>query len=102
MLGPMARKLRIQYPGALYHVMNRGDRREDIFLDDHDRNAFLTTLGQACEKTGWQVHAYCLMGNHFHLVVQTPQPNLSDGMRWLLQTYTSRFKPPASLLWPRL
>ena len=102
MLGPMARKLRIQYPGALYHVMNRGDRREDIFLDDHDRKAFLTTLGQACEKTGWQVHAYCLMGNHFHLVVQTPQPNLSDGMRWLLQTYTSCFKPPASLLWPRL
>ena len=87
----MARKLRIQYPGAIYHVMNRGDRREDIFLDDHDREGFLATLGQGCEKTGWQVHAHCLMGNHFHLVVETPQPNLSEGMKWLLQTYTSRF-----------
>ncbi len=53
----MARPLRIQYPGALYHVMSRGDRREDIFLDDYDRESFLATLGQACEKTGWQVHA---------------------------------------------
>ncbi len=57
MVGPMARPLRIQYPGALYHVMSRGDRREDIFLDDYDRESFLATLGQACEKTGWQVHA---------------------------------------------
>ena len=92
MLGPMARKLLIQYPGASYHLMNRGDRREDIFLDDHDRAGFLATLGQGGEKTGWQVHAYCLLGNHFHLVVETPQPNLSEGMKWLLQTYTSGFK----------
>jgi putative transposase len=87
----MARKLRIQYPGAIYHAMNRGDRREDIFLDDNDRQEFVVTLGEACERTGWQVHAYCLMSNHFHLVVETPQPNLSEGMKWLLQTYTSRF-----------
>ncbi|PWU17326.1 MAG: transposase [Verrucomicrobia bacterium] len=87
----MARSLRIQYPGAIYHVMNRGDQREDIFEDDTDRKSFLNTLGQACEKTGWQVHAYCLLRNHFHLVVETPQPNLSDGMKWLLQTYTGRF-----------
>jgi putative transposase len=87
----MARKLRIQYPGAIYHVMNRGDRREDIFADDQDRQCFVATLSEACEKTGWQVHAFCLMSNHFHLVVETPQPNLSDGMKWLLQTYTSRF-----------
>jgi REP element-mobilizing transposase RayT len=71
--------------------MNRGDRREDIFEDDEDRHRFLKTLGEACEKTGWQVHAYCLMSNHFHLVVETPQPNLVAGMKWLLGTYTVRF-----------
>ena len=58
----MARKLRIQYEGAIYHVMNRGDRRELIFRDDKDREMFLEALGQACVKTGWQVHALCLMG----------------------------------------
>ncbi len=87
----MARPLRIQYPGAIYHVMNRGDRREDIFVDDHDRKCFVETLGATCERTGWQVHAYCLMSNHFHVVIETPQANLSEGMKWLLQTYTSRF-----------
>ena len=87
----MARKLRVQYPGALYHVMNRGDRREPIFKDDDDRWRFLETLGQACGKTGWQVHAYCLMLNHFHLVVETPKANLVGGMKWFLGTYTSRF-----------
>ena len=87
----MARKLRIQYAGALYHVMNRGDRRDPIFADDEDRQRFLQTLTDACEKTGWQVQAYCLMSNHFHLVVETPQPNLVAGMKWLLGTYTSRY-----------
>lgn len=87
----MARKLRVEYSGAVYHVMNRGDRREAIFLDDEDRQRFLTTLGEACVKTGWQVHALCLMGNHFHLIIETPQPNLVAGMKWLLGTYTSRF-----------
>jgi REP element-mobilizing transposase RayT len=87
----MARKLRVEYPGAIYHVMNRGDRREPIFLDDADRQRFVETLGEACAKTGWQVHAYVLMPNHFHLVVETPQPNLVAGMKWFLGTYTSRF-----------
>jgi len=87
----MPRKLRVQYPGAIYHVMNRGDRRDHIFKDDRDRRRFLETLGQACEKTGWQVHAFCLMSNHFHLVIETPQPNLVMGMKWLLGTYTNRF-----------
>jgi len=87
----MARKLRLQYAGAIYHLMSRGDRREPIFLDDADRESFLETLGQACAKTQWQVHAYCLMGNHFHLVVETPQANLVVGMKWLLGTYTARF-----------
>jgi REP element-mobilizing transposase RayT len=71
--------------------MNRGDRREPIFKDDEDRRRFLDTLGQACAKTGWQVQAYCLMLNHFHLVVETPKPNLVAGMKWFLGTYTSRF-----------
>ena len=85
----MARKLRIQYAGAVYHVMNRGDRREAIFHHDQDRRRFLETLAEACAKTLWQVHAYCLMPNHFHLVVETPQPNLVVGMKWLLGTYTA-------------
>jgi len=87
----MARKLRVEYPGAIYHVMNRGDRREPIFRDDADRQRFLETLGEACVKTGWQVHALCLMSNHFHLVVETPRANLVAGMKWFLGTYTSRF-----------
>jgi REP element-mobilizing transposase RayT len=70
----MSRKLRIEYPGAMYHVMNRGDQREDIFRDDQDRQNFLSTLGEAWAKTEWQVPAYCLMRNHFHLVLETPQP----------------------------
>jgi len=87
----MARKLRVEYPGAIYHVMNRGDRREPIFQDDQDRQRFVETLAEACAKTGWQVQALCLMPNHFHLVVETPQPNLVAGMKWLLGTYTARF-----------
>ena len=87
----MPRKLRVEYPGAIYHVMNRGDRREPIFKDDVDHWRFLDTLGEACEKSDWQVLAYCLMPNHFHLVVETPQGNLVAGMKWFLGTYTSRF-----------
>ncbi len=87
----MARKLRIEYPGAIYHVMNRGDRRESIFHDEADRQRFVETLGEACAKTGWQVHAYVLMPNHFHLVVETPRANLVAGMKWFLGTYTIRF-----------
>jgi len=87
----MARKLRIQYPGAIYHVMNRGDHREPIYQDCEDRELFLKTLGEACGKTEWQVHAWCLMRNHFHLVLETPKANLVQGMKWLLGTYTSRF-----------
>jgi putative transposase len=87
----MSRRLRVEYEGAIYHLMNRGDRREPIFLDDEDRELFLQTLGQACAKTDWQVHAFCLMSNHFHLVVETPRSNLVAGMRWFLGTYTARF-----------
>lgn len=86
----MPRSLRIEFEGAMYHVMNRGDRREPIFRDDEDRNLFLKTLSEACAKTDWQVHALCLMHNHFHLVVETPRGNLVAGMKWFLGTYTAR------------
>ena len=87
----MARKLRIEYEGAIYHLINRGDRREEIFLEDDDRRLFLKTLGEACQKTDWRIHAYCLMSNHFHVVVETPKANLCAGMGWFLGTYTTRF-----------
>jgi REP element-mobilizing transposase RayT len=87
----MPRKLRLEYEGAIYHVMSRGDRREPIFNDDADRKRFLETLGESCGKTDWRVHALCLMSNHFHLVVETPKANLVAGMKWFMGTYTSRF-----------
>jgi REP element-mobilizing transposase RayT len=87
----MARKLRIEYPGAVYHVMSRGDHQEAIYRDDADRTLFLRCLAEACEKTGWQIHAYVLMGNHYHLLLETPQANLVAGMKWLQGTYTQRF-----------
>ena len=86
----MPRKMRVEYPGAIYHLLSRGDRRENIFLDDVDRQDFIKTLAEACLKTGFQVHAYCLMSNHYHLVVETPNANLVAGMAWLQSTYTIR------------
>ena len=86
----MPRQLRIDYPGAIHHVMSRGDRREDIYHDEVDRQDFLKTQAETCQKTDWQVHAYCLMSNHFHLVLETPNANLVEGMQWLLSTYTIR------------
>src|SRR5438552_11212289 len=64
----MPRTMRVQYPGATYHVMNRGDRQENIFVDGVDRQDFLKTLAEGCRKTGWRMHACCLMKNHFHLL----------------------------------
>jgi REP element-mobilizing transposase RayT len=87
----MARPLRIQYPGAVYHVMARGNHGQEIFLDDRDRQCFLETLGEACEKTGWRIHAYVLMGNHYHLLVETPEGNLVEGMKWVQGAYTQRY-----------
>jgi putative transposase len=86
----MPRKPRVQFPGAVYHVMSRGDRLENIFVDDVDRRGFLKTLAEACQKTGFQFHAYCLMSNHFHAVIETPNANLVEGMRWFLSAYTLR------------
>lgn len=88
---PMARPLRIQYPGALYHVTSRGNRKGDIFLDDRDRNIFLEKLATVITHHNWICHAYCLMCNHYHLLIETIEPNLSDGMRDLNKDYSQTF-----------
>lgn len=87
----MARSIRIEYEGAYYHVMARGNHQEVIFLDDEDRRYFLKTLDDVCEMTGWRVHAWILMNNHYHLFIQTPEANLVEGMKWFQNTYTRRF-----------
>lgn len=80
----MARPLRFQYAGASYHVMARGDGGKAVFEEDKDRFDFLDRLGKVCENHGWRVHAWVLMGNHFHLLIETPEPNLVTGMKTLL------------------
>jgi putative transposase len=87
----MARPLRLEFPGALYHVTSRGDGREDIYLSDDDRIAWLTVLGRVCVRFNWVCHAYCLMTNHYHIVIETPDANLSRGMRQLNGVYTQSF-----------
>ncbi len=87
----MTRPLRIEFPGAIYHVTSRGNARQKVFLDDEDREVFLSTLAWVIERFGWICHAYCLMGNHFHLMIETPTPNLSRGMRQLNGVYTQGF-----------
>ena len=87
----MARPLRIEYDGALYHVTGRGNERKPIFRDEKDRKLFLDTLFQVTERFNWLCHAYCLMGNHYHLVIETPDGNLSHGMRQLNGVYTQGF-----------
>ena len=79
----MARPLRLELAGALYHVTSRGDGQEDIYLNDSDRMLWLEVLGQICKRFNWVCHAYCLMSNHYHIVIETPDANLSAGMRQL-------------------
>jgi len=79
----MPGSIRLEFPGAFYHVMARGNRRERIFADDIDRRFFLKALDEACERTGWRVHAWVLMSNHYHCLIETPEPNLVAGMQWL-------------------
>ena len=86
----MPRKRRVEYPGAMYTVMSRGDRREDIFLDDVDRHDFLKTLAESCQQAGWQVQADCLLRRHYHLVRETPNANWVAGMAWRPSTHTIR------------
>jgi len=87
----MARPLRIEYEGAVYHVTSRGNAKSDIYLDDTDRALFLEVLLYVVQRFGWKCHAYCLMSNHYHLMIETPQPNLSRGMSQLNGMFTQRF-----------
>jgi len=87
----MARPLRLEYAGALYHVTARGDRRESIYTDDGDRREWLAVMEEVCRRFNWVIHAYCQMTNHYHVVVETPDGNLSRGMRQLNGQYTQRF-----------
>jgi len=84
----MARPLRIEYEGALYHVTSRGNHQSDIFDDDVDRHTFLNILTDVVSNMGWLCYGYCLMSNHYHLIIETPHGNLSKGMRQLNGTYT--------------
>jgi REP element-mobilizing transposase RayT len=86
----MARQKRIEFADATYHCMARGNRREDIAFSDKDRDDFSKLLGELVERTGWEMFAWVLMSNHYHLVFKTPQPNLVEGMRWLQNTWTKR------------
>ena len=86
----MSRPLRLELAGALYQVTSRGDRREDIYVDDTDRLAWLEVLSQCCERFNWAIHAWCQMSNHYHIVVETPEANLSAGMRQLNGVYTQK------------
>ena len=87
----MPRQPRIEYPGAIYHVMARGNCRGPIVLSDTDRERFAETLAEACQKAAWEVYAWVLLDNHYHLALRTPAGNLVEGMKWFQNTYTRRF-----------
>ncbi|UCG38027.1 MAG: transposase [bacterium] len=87
----MARPIRLQFPGAIYHISARGNRGEDIFIDDSDRTLFLKLLADNAKRLNWLCHAYCLMDNHYHLLLETPEGILSGGMRHLNSVYAGRF-----------
>jgi putative transposase len=87
----MARPIRLEFSGAIYHVTTRGSEGGDVFIDDQDRQQFLNVLGEVVARSGWIVHAYVLMNNHYHLLIETPIGNLSRGMRQLNGVYTQRF-----------
>ena len=87
----MTRPLRIEYSGAFYHVTSRGNARHDIYLDDEDRLLFLKLVQQVIDRFNWRCHAYCLMSNHYHLLIETVDPTLSRGMRHLNGVYTQTF-----------
>ena len=87
----MARKLRLEYAGACYHVINRGNYRRDLFAGKGAAESFQRCLFEAAARFGWRLHAFVIMRNHFHLAIETPEPNLSEGMRWLQATWAARF-----------
>ena len=87
----MPRKQRIEYPGAVYHVISRGNYRKELFLKQGTGEAFEQCLFEAVDRCGWKLHAYVIMSNHYHLAVETPEPNLVVGMKWLQSTFAIRF-----------
>jgi REP element-mobilizing transposase RayT len=87
----MPRKNRVEYEGAIYHLINRGNYRSFIFESEGARKSFLKCLDETCKSMHWRLYAWCLMGNHYHLCIETPQPNLVEGMRWLQSTFANRF-----------
>ena len=87
----MARQLRLEYPGAIYHVINRGNYRAYVFTSAGAKQAFEECLFAACARSGWLLHAFVIMGNHYHLALETPQGNLVAGMQWLQSTFANRF-----------
>jgi len=87
----MARKPRVEFPGAIYHVLNRGNYRQDLFETAGAAQAFVDCLWEACDQAKWKLHAYCLMKNHYHLAIETPSGNLVEGVHWLQSTYGNRF-----------
>lgn len=98
----MARKVRIEYPGAFFHVINRGNFRSWIFETGGARRSFCECLTMGCEAQGWRLHAWCLMGNHYHLLIETPQPNLVDGMKWVQSDLCQPVQSLPQDQWPRL
>lgn len=99
----MARPLRIELAGGVYHLTSRGDRREPIYADDVDRLLWLELFGEVCDRFSWRCHAWCQMGNHYHLVVETAEANLSRGMRQLNGVYTQACcrLPDSAQIWRR-
>jgi len=92
----MARRLRIEFPGALYHITSRGDHRQAIYENDRDRELFLEVFAETVDRCNWVCHTYCLMTNHYHLVIESVEGNLSQGMRHLNGVYTQ-----ASIILPK-
>ncbi|HZX14849.1 MAG TPA: transposase, partial [Thermodesulfobacteriota bacterium] len=87
----MARPLRLEFPGALYHITSRGNAKQEIFLSDDDRTSFLNLLGREVKQQRWNCYAYCLMSNHYHIMIETPEGNLVLGMRRLNGAYSQEF-----------
>ena len=87
----MTRPLRVEYPDAYYHVINRGNYQEKIFINDRDKEKFLEYLEKATERFSIIIHSYCLMSNHYHLLIQTPDSNLSLAMQWINVSYATYF-----------
>jgi putative transposase len=87
----MPRKHRIEYPGAIYHIISRGNYRKDLFTNDQTAEAFERSIFEVAERCGWKLYAYVIMSNHYHMAIKTPEPNMVEGIRWLQSTFATRF-----------